>query len=235
MGTARRDTPAYVESLRFVGHSTGSVKTLRGFRKGQHTLPDAVTPATLAFLGKLCADQLQEEGEEFFQRARTACTYKRKDISLDLSPCQALVTAHDFALQIAYGFEEGDPATYCHRWTLDGVKELGFLRGEACADLFSGRFGELVFGLTKGAPVEAVIDAVEDLDTPETLRVDYPSDCAHCLLSVEGVDAQVRFDGTELAMIFPRPGGPTELLEGFLAVRSAFSLAKSPALSGLLG
>lgn len=234
MATSGSDSTAYVESLRFVGRSTGPVKTLRGFRKGQHTLPDAVTPATIAFLGKLCADELQEEAETLFQQARATCAYKRKDLALDLSPGQAVLAARDFSLEIAYAFDDGDPATYCRRLTLDGVHELDFLKGEACTDLFSGRFSDLVFGLTKGAPVEAVIDAVEDLDDPERLRVDYPSDCAHCLLSVDGVDAQVRFDGAELAMIFPRAGAPAELLEGFLAVRSAFSLTKSAALTGLL-
>lgn len=235
MPTSGSESTAYVGSLRFVGQTTGPVKTLRGFRKGQHTLPDAVTPATIAFLGKLCADELQEEAETLFQKARTACSYKRKDLALDLAPGQAVLAARDFSVEISYAFDDGDPATYRRRWTLDGVRELAFLRGDPCADLFSGRFSELVFGLTKGAPVESVIDAVEDLDEPDRLRVDYPSDCAHCLLSVEGVDAQVRFDGAELAMVFPRTGAPAELLDGFLAVRSAFSLTKSAALSGLLG
>jgi len=46
--------------------------------------------------------------------------------------------------------------------------------------------------------------------------------------------AQVRFDGAELAMVFPRNGSPAELLDGFLAVRSAFALSKSKVLSSLL-
>jgi hypothetical protein len=52
---------------------------------------------------------------------------------------------------------------------------------------------------------------------------------------VAGVGAQVRFDGAELAMVFPKYGSPGELLDGFLAVRTAFSLSKSKILSGLLG
>jgi len=67
------------------------------------------------------------------------------------------------------------------------------------------------------------------------LSVTYPSDCRDCLLAVEGVDAEVKFDGSELAILFPRNGSPRELMEAFEAVREAFRLTKHKALSGLLG
>jgi len=88
--------------------------------------------------------------------------------------------------------------------------------------------------LTKGAPVEAVIDAVEGLAHDDALKVEYPSDCSDCTLAVTGVSATVRFDGSELAMVFPRSGSPRELLEAFVAVREAFALTKKPVLAGLL-
>jgi len=231
---AQADSNTYIQGIRFSGQNSGPVKTLRGFTKGRHTVPDAINATTLAFLGRLCAEELGEEAESIFQQARRVCDYKRKDLSLDLSPPSALLTAKDFSLQIAYGFQDDDPATYSVTWSLDGFTELDFLRGEACCELFSGRFSELVFNLTKGASVESVIDAVEALDT-EDLKVDYPSDYSDCLLSVPGLDAQVRFNGAELAMVFPSAGTPADLLDGFLLVRKAFALVKDGPLSGLLG
>jgi len=68
----------------------------------------------------------------------------------------------------------------------------------------------------------------------DALEIGYPSDYSHCLLSVEGVGAQVRFDGAELAMVFPKNGSPAALLDGFLAVRAAFALTKSKVLGGLI-
>lgn len=209
------------------------MKALRGFRKGQHSVPDAINPTTTAFLARLCAEELAEEAEAVFQRARAACAYRRKDLSLAAGSPSSVLTARDFTLEISYAFEEADPSAYRQQWTLGGVAELAFLRGEACEAVFGGRFTELVFTLAKGAPVEAVIDAVEGLEE-SALRVDYPSDCGHCLLSVEGIDARVRFDGGELAMVFGRGAGPAALLDGFLAVREAFALTRSRVLSGLL-
>ena len=108
--------------------------------------------------------------------------------------------------------------------------------GEAgLEELFAGQFNEINFDLTKGISVEAVIDAVEELDGATGLAVEYPSDCANCCLKVDGVDAEVHCDGTSLSMVFPRAGGPSELVEAFGLVRHAFVLSKDPVLAGLLG
>lgn len=226
----------FVSGLRFAGRTTGLVKTLHGFRKGQHTVPDAVNATTTAFLGRLCAEELATEAEEVFQAARAACAYKRKDLSLSVASPGAQLIAKDFSLEINYAFDGDNAASWRRDWVLSGFTELDFLRGEACASLFGGRFTELIFTMEGGgARVDAVIDAVEGLGEDFPLRVDYPSDCSHCVLRVEGIDAEVRFDGGELAMVFPRAGGPAELLDGFLAVRDAFSLSKDAALAGMLG
>lgn len=234
MATAKEDSTSYVQAIRFTGYGTGLVKTLSGFKKSQHSVPDAVNASTLAFLARLASQELSEDAEKLFQEARAQLNYKRKDLSLDLSPPNAVLTAKDFTYELSYGFDGEDSTAYRQQWSLSGFTELEFLRGEACNILFSGRFSELVFSLTKGARIEEVIDAVENLDS-DTLRVDYPSDCSHCMLSVEGLDARVRFDGAEMAMLFARAGSPVELLDGFLTLRHAFSLTKSKELSGLLG
>ncbi len=236
------DASSIVQQIRFVGRTGGAVKALRGFKKSHHTVPDAVNATTTAFLGKLCADELMTEAEAMFQRSREAFGYKRKDLSLDVSSPAAVLTTKDFTFELAYALDDTDPSAWTLVRTLHGVNRSDFLGTAECGAVFSGLFSELVFALTKGAPVEAVIDAIEGLDADAasaaeagpTLRVDYPSDCAHCLLTVEGVDAAVRFEGPELTMVFPRSGSPQELLAGFAAVRSAFALTKNRALAGLL-
>jgi hypothetical protein len=82
--------------------------------------------------------------------------------------------------------------------------------------------------------VEAVIDAVEALDKKSPLKVSYPSDYRHCVLTVEGVDAEVVCDGATLEMRFPKNGSPRELVAAFIKVRAAFALTKNRVLGGLL-
>ena len=234
MSKPSESSSSYVAGVSLLGHGGGVVKRLAGFRKQHHTVPDAVNAVTTAFLGKLCATELAAEGEEYYQRAKTALGYKRADLSLDVTSPTAVLTTKDFALEIAYALETADPAAYRITRTLHSVRDGGLLRREEFDRLFAGAFSAIVFTLVKGVKVEAVIDAVEARPAGDALTVSYPSDCRHCVLAVEGVAAEVVCDGATLEMRFPRAGSPREMIEAFLAVRSAFALTKDAVLAGLL-
>jgi hypothetical protein len=221
-----------VAGISFVGRGGGAVKDLAGFRKGQHTVPDAANAVTNGFLGKICATELAETAEKLFQEVRTGLDYKRKDVALTVTSPLAMLGAKDFTVEIFYALEERDPSRYAVTTTLRGLMNVALTRNEAFAAIFSRRFTEIAFTLKKGAQVEAVIDAIEDLDSNDGLAVTYPSDYSHCRVTVEGVDAEVRCTGVTLEIIFPRPGSPAELIEAFAAVRDAFRISK--ALSGLI-
>jgi hypothetical protein len=221
-----------VAGISFIGRAGGAVKELSGFRKGQHTIPDAANAVTNGFLGKICAAELTETAEKLFQEVRAGLGYKRKDIALTVTSPLAMLGAKDFTVEIFYTLEERDPGRYTVTTTLRGVMSLALVHHEAFERVFSGQFTEISFGLKRGAPVEAVIDAIEELDRDDGLAVTYPSDYRDCRVSVEGVDAEVRFTGATLEIIFPRPGSPAVLIEAFAAVRDAFRISK--ALSGLI-
>jgi hypothetical protein len=198
-----------------------------------------VNNATLSFLAKLCASELAEEAEDFFQRTKAALGYKRKDLTLDVTSPVAVLGAKDFTLEIAYALEAGDPGSYTITRTLHSIKNGDLPQVEEFNTLFAGQFSAIAFALKKGVRVEAVIDAVEGLDTddPEAtakLRVDYPSDYRDCTLTVAEVDASVVCDGATLEMRFGKNGSPRELVEAFAAMRKAFALTKDRALAGLL-
>src|SRR5262245_39183670 len=112
MSRTSAQTNPYISRISLAGRSAGLVKNLAGFRKQHHTVPDAVNPATTAFLGKLCATELAEEAEQFFQRSKSAFGYKRTDLSLDVSGPSAVLTARDFTFELAYALEKSNPAAY---------------------------------------------------------------------------------------------------------------------------
>ncbi|MDI1318968.1 MAG: hypothetical protein PSW75_02085 [bacterium] len=224
----------FVSRISLVGRSHGAVKSLGGFKKQHHTVPDAVNAATAAFLGKLCAGELAAEGEKYYQRAKQAFGYKRTDLALEVTGPAAVLTAKDFTLELAYALERENPASYRLTRTLHSLRNGALVDLPEFDELFAAMCTSVVFGLTKGAKVEAVIDEVEARRGAGGLTVTYPSDCRHCILAVSGVDAEVVCDGATLEMRFPRAGSPQELVAAFAAVRSAFALAKNPVLAGLL-
>jgi len=215
-----------IAEIGFIGRSGGAVKSLGGFKKSHHTVPDAVTPAANAFLARLCEAELAEQAEGFFQQVRTGLGYKRRQVSLSVASPAATLAAKDFSLEIAYAFEERDPARYSVTTTLRELGNAELLRTTEFAGIFAGRFTEIAFMLKQGVAVEAVVDAVEALDGSGGLRVDYPSDCRECTIVVDGVEAAVRCTGAALEVAFPRAGGPAELVDAFAAVREAFQISK---------
>lgn len=222
-----------VAAIDFVGRGGGLVKALSGYRKGFHTIPDAASDATNAFLAKVGEKELADEAEALFQAVRAALSYKRKELSLSVGGGVAMLTAQEFAVEIGYSIEEERPERYVVTTRMRELKSAELARTESFAAVFAGKFSEIVFELKKGASVEAVVDAIEALEGEGGLSVTYPSDCSECEIRVEGVDAHVRCTGSELGMVFPRAGAPGELIDGFAAVREAFRIDRE--LAGLIG
>ena len=221
-----------IAGISFIGRSGGQVKTLGGFKKGHHTVPDAANAVTNAFLGKICEGELSEQAEKLFQDARVRLGYKRKDVSLTVTGATAVLVAKDFTVEILYALEDEAPARYTVTTILRDLRSGDLAQSAEFAGVFAGRFTELAFALRKGVKVESIVDVIENLDGEGGLTVTYPSDCRDCLIAVAGVDAKVRCTGAALEMVFPRAGAPHELLAAFAAVRGAFAVTRE--LAGLL-
>jgi hypothetical protein len=234
MSSEAEFTPSTLAALHLSGHGSGLVKKLRGFRKDRHTVPDAVNAATQAFFARLCAEEVAEEGEQWFQRAKTTLGYKRRDLTLTLGNASALLQAKDFTLETTWSLNEADPNEYAVSRTLRDFTSADFVLGPGCDEVFASTFTEIVFTLARGVAVEAVVDAVEALSAESALTVQYPANCSECTLGVPHIDATVRCTGATLEMIFPSAGSPRELIEAFGRVRAAFRFTQDTALAGLL-
>jgi hypothetical protein len=224
----------FISHISLTGHGEGRVKALTGFKKQHHTLPDAVNATTTAFLGKLCVAEITAEAEDIFQRAKTLLNYKRADLTLEVTSPTAQLVTKNFGFDVAYALEKAQPDHYRITRTLHSLRDRALVDGAEFDQLFADTFSGIVFGLTKGIQVESVIDAVEALDDDAALKVDYPSTCQHCMLTVQNVETKVVCDGATLEMRFPKKGSPRELIEAFARVRRAFALTKDQVLAGLL-
>jgi hypothetical protein len=167
-----------------------------------------------------------------FQQIRSGLGYKRNDLSLTVTSPLAMLAAKDFNLEILYALDEAAPAQYAVTQTLLDLRDGDLANTEEFNAIFARMFSELSFTLRKGVRVEAVIDAIEALEDESGMRVDYPSDCGECIVSVPDVAARVRCTGGSIDLVFPGAGAPQDLLAEFAAVRDAFRLSKM--LAGLV-
>ena len=225
------------------------MKTLPQFNKKFHTVPDAATPATAAFLAKLYAPELAADTETFFQKAREALRYKRAEISLSASGAVALLQAKDFVLEWDCALDPAAPDEWVRTHALHSVASRALLDTPEFDGLFDGMFSKLEFVLATPVQIEAVIDAVEAAEgkgvkgngvhrgngvsqgseTPSPgggFSVTYPSNYSQCTVRVEGVESAVVFTGGSIVMEFARPGSPRELADEFSRVRHAFDLSQ---------
>ncbi|MDQ8202421.1 hypothetical protein [Pelagicoccus sp. SDUM812003] len=212
-------------SLTLVGKVWGELRRLSAFDKKRHTVPDKVTPVTQGFLERLCEEELTEDAEELFQAARQQFGYKRKEISLDVGAGYGRLECKDFLLELRYELDEEDPSRYSLETSVTPLASRDLLESEAFAAAVGSRFDRLRCGLSGKVSVESVIDAVEEEESGD-LSVDYPSDCRHCTVAIDGVAAEIFLDGAILEVRFGKLVTAGSLLAAFESVSERFAAAE---------
>lgn len=215
------DAKGKVSSLAIVGRTRGEVRRLAGFDKKRHTVPDRLCGATQSFLEKLCEEELTEEAEELFQAAREQFSYKRKEISLSVGSGFARLETKDFALELRYELDEKDPSDYVVETCVLEVASRDLLESAPFNASIGRRFDRLRCGLAGQVSVESVIDAVEEDGSNET-RVDYPSDCSSCTVTIEGLAGEIFVDGVVLEVRYGKLTSAGVLMETFERIGSQF-------------
>ena len=223
MAKSADDPRTFISQVSLVGRGSGAVKTLVGFKKAHHTVPDAVNAATSRFLAQLCAVELAAEAEWVFQRARTEMGYKRTAISLDVTSPAAVLTAKDFTLEIVYALNEADAASYEVTRTLHSLRSGDVVRTAEFDALFAGQFSAIAFALKKAVRVEAVIDAVEGLDEDAALRARITQ-----ALAAEGLAWSGAIEVEHVLPVLAREIGVDALAAG---VRAPRTMANAAALA----
>ncbi|MDQ8182731.1 hypothetical protein [Pelagicoccus sp. SDUM812005] len=218
------DAKGLVSSLAIVGRMQGEVRRLAAFDKKRHTVPDRVCGATQAFLEKLCEEELTEEAEALFQAAREQFGYKRKEISLEVGAGFARLETKDFVLELRYELLEEEPSDYVVETCVKDVASRDLLESAPFNAAVGRRFDRLRCGLAGRVSVESVIDAVEEDESGER-RVDYPSDCSSCTVTIEGIAGEIFVDGAVLEVRYGKLTTAGELMETFERIGSAFLAA----------
>lgn len=206
-----------IRNIRFAGCESGSIKSLPGFRKGLHTVPERYTESADQFVGKVSAPALEEEAEAFFQQARQVLGYKRREITLTTEPPLALLQTPDFALETSYRLDPDEPTCFLCERVLTRA-DLAFLATPESETLFLNLFDRLEIELEKALSVEALIDAIED-EPEKGIQVNYPSDCSSCSLRFSGLAFELVATSHRLTIRLPQGGSPPMLIDAYEHLR----------------
>jgi hypothetical protein len=192
------------------------IRDLKGFRKS-HQIPTEINDHTNSFVGRVAADDLNEELNVRFDEFRKALKLKRTELTVqDPEAGTASITAPYFLYQITARQAEDDAATAVIRRQLGQIRDADSLKGSACAVVFGSAFDTVEYTPAHRLDLASFVDDFEDRQvTGATL--DYDRQLTWCQLVIPGAKGFLRMTADVISVVLTQPQPPETLLATFLA------------------
>ncbi len=190
------------------------IDDLSGFKKG-HFIPDSVSTASQSFVEDISKKEVEDEFKAVFERIRDTMKYKRRDL---IAKHGRIVTP-DFEFSVSCEQDRGNPGSALITRQLINISPA-IVENDAFNEVFEDYFDELTFDFNKPVNIEELIDRIQDLDL-DKIELDYPSDCSHCDIEIDGSAFKIKVTRRSLTVQTPRPTSPKLLVETFFDAQSS--------------
>lgn len=191
------------------------VRSLSGFIKGRHRVPDGNNSATESFVQTISQKEIKEEIEEVHGRIRDHMDYKRKDLIVD----SGHIVTPDFEFWVECAQDSEDPAMAVISRRLTNISPK-IIDDDGFNKVFERSFDDITFEFSKGVDIADLIDQLEELEM-DNIELDYPSNCSYCDLMIEGSELDIRIWAGSLTLHAPRATAPKQLVQSFFTVQKA--------------
>jgi len=191
----------------------GNVRSLSGFLRGRHRVPDQVNSTTESFVAKISSKDVEEETNEIFKSLRKNFGYKRQDIRCSMDEGSATILTKNFEVRITVTLNSDDPSIYVWRIEVLNFHNPAVLESIEFDAVFPDTFTALEFEPVEKISVEQVVDAIEKLNLKE-VTVDYPADLSSCTIKVEGFSWAILVGRRSFQIARQTPQSPRALVSG---------------------
>lgn len=141
------------------GTETGAIRSLDGFSRGHHKVPDRLSESADGWCNRLLADTVAEELQTLYQNARAVLGLKRKDLRKEADTLDAPA----FRYIVETGQNPEDPSEYYITRRLE-LRQGWAAHREALDELFSDEFQRLVVEFdSMEDSFDALVDRLEDI------------------------------------------------------------------------
>ncbi len=189
------------------------IRSLSGFVKKFHHVPDNVSHSTQNFVESIAKDEIEERMKDVYESIKSHLKYKRRDVQAE----SGRIVTPEFEYATYCSQDSEDPSMAVITEELTNVKP-SVIQSEEFNRVFEKRFSQIVFEFSEKVDVEKLIDAIEDLEREE-IEIDYDEKGTWFTLSFENSDFSVRVRRREFVFESPRTKTPKELLDDFFAVQ----------------
>ncbi|MCA9212103.1 MAG: hypothetical protein KDB27_03485 [Planctomycetales bacterium] len=210
-------------SMRFVSLTCKRlelVRSLPGFKKKTHRIPDEITPRTQDFVAKLSQTLIQDDLDNVFHKLRSAYRFKRTEIeSADLDDGAGIITTPFFRYSSTV-FQDPDSADQAI-WQRDvsEVTDSEHILGDSFLEVFGDAFDIVQFTPPEPIDLEEIIDHVESIED-EQLVLEYDRHLNYCEVTIEGCDERIRFTRDSCQIMHSRGKPPSMLIESLIHVQN---------------
>jgi len=209
---AETKTQIQLKKASFLGFKFGSIKSLSGFKKG-YRLPEYVSDTTMNFVRNVGREELTEEANDLFANLQSNFKYKRREISFTQDSGFATILTPDFTVNISLDLDKDDLSQYIITFDVTEINNPDSITTKEFADTFDNVFDRTSFYFSKSPNIEEIIDAIEDIDNLDKIRVEYPADASDCTIYLEGFSGYISVDSNGISLIHRHKTTVENLLE----------------------
>jgi hypothetical protein len=221
-----------VEHVDLLGSRIGQIKSLTGFKKGVHQLPDQVGTAAQNFVTNLAIADLETEAMRIFQSIKSIFRYKRKEIEMKIEGAVAFIPCRDFDLVISYRQNEREAKEYVLEYLLTNVSDLNAILHPELQDLLRNHFNEIRFLLSEDLVITDLIDELEKKE-PENIDLVYSPDCNELVVTHKHSFWIITFKPRQFSIANQAPTSPARMMELMDEIRAC--VEDSESMRALLG
>lgn len=209
-----------VLNVALISEQSTLVRTLSGFRKKNHTVPDECNDRTQAFVGKLAFEEIGQDLDSRFTQFRKDLGFKRVDLKVsDPDSGLGAISTPWFDYRITVTQASDDPQTAVLRREVSDFRDTKAMLSSEFATVFGTLFNTLEFEPPEPIDMEAFIDSMEDRSDSD-LTVEFDRTATWCQVATQRIPGTLSVQTDCIALITAQPELPARLLEAFFSFRN---------------
>lgn len=208
-----------------------SVRSLSGFRKGSHSVPNQASGATQSFVEDISEVEIREALDTVHAGIRKHLKYKRSDLKVSYASGSASIIGPHFNYHVEVTINEDDPSKVTFHEFIENISDGQIIMSDQFDSAFNSGFNSVDFVFEDEIDIAGIIDKLEDSED-SSCSLDYDSTLTMLKVSIEGFPAEIVIEPDRLRIVVQRPVAPRKLLplveEGLKQVTSRESFALLP-------
>ncbi|WNH13861.1 caspase family protein [Thalassobellus suaedae] len=200
--------------ISMLSEERGDVKSLNGFIKGKHKVPNYKNSTTEDFIKSCSLREIFEDIGEITDSIKKL-NYKRKEVETNIENGFASISTPDFTYFINIEQLDEEPSEYILTRTLEEFKDSQIIDSDKFNSIFEKSFDELKFDLSKSIDIENLIDHIEDLEN-DKIKVDFDHNNLNwCKINIEGLEYDIVVEPNSISITYYRMTSPFNLIKAF--------------------